>query len=364
LCADFPFPFTGCAAPAANRIGPVPLLPLATCSLRTRRAALVSKLSQRWLLRHEKGMWMGIISQAPNPTQARRSANRQKMHLRLLTAGGTTYRVVTLRPGCKVRFSTNFFHQTWHIVTSQRGARLLARLLWGLAFQRQAGTLLLIHGDHLLPTPFEGERSDPFLLVPAGLTPLNPSALRELKGRLARLGPPDRTIRWHTFGLDLALRSGPGGRAAAAAERERCGRQENRQLGRQERMGRLGGFIVYSAPAPILRQQALLVHDLRVRKGSSATEMDYHFLAQESSEDSWYGGGEVQIFADYLDRVGAATQARHELLPNPNSPVLSDTMQEVISRRRDQIKARRAARHEQRPAKHLPGAAPAAGEAR
>jgi hypothetical protein len=291
---------------------------------------------------------MGIISQAPAARPRQAADSRLKMHLRLLTLGGSPYRVVTLRPGTRIAFSTNYFHETWHIVTSQRGARLLARLLWGLAFQRQPGTLLLVHGDHLLPTPFEAERSEPFLLVPAGLTPLDPSALRELKRRLPRLGRADRTIRWHTFGLDRALQGGQGGRSVVAAERQRRGRQKNRQLWRQERMGRLGGFIVYSAPPPILRQQALLVHGLRVRKGNYATEMDYHFLAQESSEDSWFGDGEVQIFADYMDRVAAASEARNELLPRPNQPVLCETVQEVISRQRDRIKARRVAARDRR----------------
>ena len=61
------------------------------------------------------------------------------MHLRLLTIDRHAYRIVTLRPGTEIVFSTNFFHETWHIVTSQRGAHLLARLLWGLSFERHPG---------------------------------------------------------------------------------------------------------------------------------------------------------------------------------------------------------------------------------
>jgi hypothetical protein len=71
--------------------------------------------------------------------------------------------------------------------------------------------------------------------------------------------------------------------------------------------------------------------------------MDYHFLAECSSRASWCGDGEVEIFADYMDRVAAAAEARRQLLPEPNRAVVSETMQEVISRRRDQIKARRRA---------------------
>ena len=60
--------------------------------------------------------------------------------------------------------------ELWHIVTSHPGAHLLARLLWGLSYERHPGTLLVIHGDHLAPTPFEAERSDPFIFAQSGLT--------------------------------------------------------------------------------------------------------------------------------------------------------------------------------------------------
>src|SRR5437764_708249 len=113
---------------------------------------------------------MSIVIRPLDTPSRPTAASRLKVHLRLLRIGGATYRVVTLRPGARVAFSTNFYHQTWHIVTDERGARLLARLFWGLAFQHQPGTLVLVHGDHLLPTPFEAERSDPFLIIPTGLT--------------------------------------------------------------------------------------------------------------------------------------------------------------------------------------------------
>jgi hypothetical protein len=132
---------------------------------------------------------------------------RLKVHLRLLLLAGTTYRVVTLRPAIRVAFSTNYYHDTWHLVGDMDSSQLLARLLWGLSYQRRPDTLVLVHGPHLLPTPFEGERSDPFLLLPAHLTASDPDAFRMLKTRLAHLGLPHGTIRWHTFGLDLALRA-------------------------------------------------------------------------------------------------------------------------------------------------------------
>lgn len=289
---------------------------------------------------------MGIVTQPPEVRPALSADSRLKVHLRLLAVRGYTYRLITLRPETKIAFSTNFYHQTWHLVSSQRGARLLARLLWGLSFQRRPGTLVLVHGEHLLPTPFEAERSDPFLLVPAGLTRLDGATLRVLKQPLPRLGPPTRTIRWQTFGLDVALKQGSeyGSDRGTVAHAEGYWGGEERGLWQQEQMLRRGGFLCYSAPPPVLRQQALRIHALRVRQGDDACAMDYHFLAQSSSRRSWWGDGEVQIFADYMDRVTAAAEARQELLPNPRQPILSEMMQEMVSRRRDQLKGRRRGR--------------------
>jgi hypothetical protein len=277
-------------------------------------------------------MAMSILVKSPTPKQTQNSDSRLKMHL--LTIDRHTYRIVTLRPGTGIVFSTNYFHGTWHIVTSRRGAQLLARLLWGLSFERHPGTLLLIHGDHLAPTPFEAERSDPFIFAQSGLTRLDSSAFRILKNRLARLGPPTKTIRWQSFGLDQAI-----AHANSPMDTDQLTWKANEHLWKQERMERIGGFICYSAPAPILRQQALMIHGMRVRQGNWMTEMAYHFLAQASN--SWHPDGEVQIFADYLERVGAATEARQALVEHPNQAVNCETMQESISRERDRIKSGR-----------------------
>jgi hypothetical protein len=264
--------------------------------------------------------------------------SRLKVHLRILPVAGCDYRIVTLRPSTRVAFSTNYYHNTWHLVSNQAGSQLLARLLWGLSFQSQPATMILVHGQHLLPTPFEGERSDPFLLIPSHLTPVDAEAFRLLKSRLTHLGQPSTTIRWLSFGLDLAVqgREQDGQQQRRDHSWERLRYKDRKQLWRQERMGRCGGFIFYAAPPPVLRRQALILHGLRVKLGSSLAEMNYHFLAEQSSRSSW-ADGEAQIFADYNERVGAAVQARREMVPQPKQPVLSETLQEVISRRRDAI---------------------------
>lgn len=51
--------------------------------------------------------------------------------------------------------------------------QLFGRLLWGLAFQRKPGTLVLIDREHLVPTPFEADQPDPIALIPDELTTLD-----------------------------------------------------------------------------------------------------------------------------------------------------------------------------------------------
>jgi hypothetical protein len=98
-------------------------------------------------------------------------------------------RVITPRPGTGVRFSINRYHQTWHVLSGLRGAQLLAHLLWGLAYQRVPGTLVVIGAPWLNPEPFGAGRSDPVAVVPAMLTALGPQAARQLRQRHAH---PDR----------------------------------------------------------------------------------------------------------------------------------------------------------------------------
>ena len=155
--------------------------------------------------------------------------------------------------------------------------------------------------------------------------------LHALKGRLCRLGPPTKTIRWQTFGLDAALRAMRETHSPSRPEDQRLRWDKNEHLWQQERMRRLAGFICYSAPAPILRSQAIRIYHLRVGGRGVTAGMDYHYLADGSGAAAWCDG-EVQIFADYHDRVAAADEARHQLLPNPKQPVLSEAVQEAISR--------------------------------
>ena len=228
---------------------------------------------------------------------------RMKLHLRMITIGPHTYRVLTLRPGTQAAFSTNFFHNTWHIITDMPGARLLGRLLWGLAYQRQSNTLLVLHGEHLRPTPFDADPSDPILLAPYETTALCADTLRLLKARLAHPGASTQTVRWLTFGLD-----------EAAQDESRFWQSEDmtalstyrENLWEHEQMRRWGGFVCYTAPSDILRHQALAVYQLGTQqRGEYGRYTDCEFLACRGRKRSRpYGDG------------GSTTAAR---LPNGTS---------------------------------------------
>jgi hypothetical protein len=248
-----------------------------------------------------------------------------KLHLRIIDVGRTTYRVASLRPANRIRFSTNFFHDTWHILSSPGGAFLLGRLLWGLAFQRERGTVVLIDDPHLAPTPFDGDPADPILLVPDGLSGANLDDLRRLRHLLPRHRTPTRTIRWHTFGM-----------ASPDAARDRWLRPEEEHLVEREQMSRRAGFLCYTAPPEILRLQALGLQRLRTTRGEN-----YFELAAADRGDSWRVDGEVQIFSSFARDVIAATAARRELLGDPALPIPSDTTRDAIHARRNAILDRR-----------------------
>jgi hypothetical protein len=225
---------------------------------------------------------------------ARRADDRMKLHRHVVACGGSHHTVITLRPGAYARFSDNYYHGTWHVLSDWHGARVLGRLLWGLAYQRVPGTLVLIDRPQLDPNPFSGEPADPIALVPSQLTSLSGQAARELRARLP-LTRPTGTVRWQTHGLDLAI-------AARDSRAWRRGRPGDSSITRS------GGLITLAGTPDVLRDWAVAVY----QRGEycSPEGMDYLYLG----DGSRWMDGELQIFRDYRRRVSAATQARREVL--------------------------------------------------
>lgn len=263
-----------------------------------------------------------------------------KLHLRLVKVRGNTFRLVTLRPETSVAFSTNYFHETWHILSDAHGARLLARLMWGLSYQRQPGTIIVIHGEHIKPTPFGAERSDPIALLPPGLTKQDAKTLRQLFRQLKHLGPSQSTVRWHTFGLDQALSEWQEkyqGDLSVEVNDPLHHWQEKRRLWHAEQMFRRGGFVCYSAPPEIMRSQSLIISQMQ----TDDYEMDYHYLSRDKG--NCWPDGEVQIFDDYHARLAAAAQARQQVFQRDNLPTDSLQLYEIIAVHREEILRRRKA---------------------
>lgn len=248
-----------------------------------------------------------------------------KLHLRVAELPGQTYRVLTLRPSFGARFSNNLFHGTWHLLTDLGGAQVLARLWWGLSYQRQAGTILLVDEPHLSPTPFEADPPAPMLFAIAGeptRVSLGEEHLIALRRWLRKPPPPTTTVKLQTFGLAAALGADAEEARAAASRELRYAEWDARWA--KERMSKRAGFLCYSAPPEVLRSQALTVHRLPAHtyRGSN-----YHYLADgggRSRRDYCPPQGEVQIFSDFHERVLAAQQGRRAVVPERSRDRLLD----------------------------------------
>jgi hypothetical protein len=272
----------------------------------------------------------------PRPGAARYVGDRIKLHRHVIRLGGAPYTVITLRPGTDVHFSNNRYHETWHILSDPLGARLLGRLLWGLAYQRVPRTLVLIERPHLDPTPFDAAPADPIALVPAWLTPLPTRDARELRKRLP-LTRPAGTVRWHTPGLAAAAAAEPGTWPSMPGS----GREWRAGAGGgRHRIERAGGLLIFAATPPVLRDWAVDVYLLGEPPNSP---MDYRYIGWPygmAYTDLGRTDGEVQIFADYRQRVSAARVARREVLAGLTQPVPPADLEPLVWQRGAEVRLR------------------------
>ncbi len=266
------------------------------------------------------------LSDTPRSTAASKIGDRMKLHRRMVRVDGRTYTVISPRRAQDVRFSTNRFHGTWHILSDFRGARFLGRMLWGLAYARVPNTVVVIDGESLDPNPFDAARPDPILLAPTNLSPLTDRSAATLR-RALRHAEHDGSVRWHTPGLaDAASRhSSPW---VPGEYREPC-----RPAPGPQRVARLGGFTAFTASPGHLREYAVAAYVLP----------DYMYRGTAVMEIDW-PNGELQIFPDYRARVSAAQVARREVLATVGS---TDAVEERIWARGTQ--ARNRGRFQSRP---------------
>ena len=247
-----------------------------------------------------------------------------KVHLRVRRLAGRTMRILSLRPGTAVRFSTNLHHETWHILSNETGSHLLSHLMWGLSYQRHARTVFLIGPEHLCGTPFDGDRPDLIALVPAQCGMLDRDLAAALRQHARRPGPSDVTVRWRSHGL---------------TQPEDAPR---RIPWRQETVRRQAGVISYTAPPVVMRAQARRVARMRCAGWPS----DYEYL--DADGRSGRTNGEIQIFARFDEMVSAAAVARRELADQGVDPACPDnrmqlwTHSRAVYRRQQDARKRRA----------------------
>lgn len=282
------------------------------------------------------------------PHNARDVGDGFKLHLHLVPIGATLFRVLTPRAGTSLRFSTNFFHETHHILSDTAGARFLARLLWGLAFQKQPHTLIYLGGEFLSATPFDAEPSDPIALVPAHLTALDAKNFAVLKRKMTKIGAPTTTVRWQTWGLDEALDATQESDWWEQAIYTSFADQENAAWRDMEIMRHCGGMVCYSAMPLQLKMAALSASRLAPWKWREG-QMDYCELASQQKGHAWRSDGEIQIFTHYAQMRRDAAFARREVESeqgavnclSPDRETVQTRALEVKKRRLEPIRARR-----------------------
>ncbi|WUI66756.1 hypothetical protein OHQ90_29680 [Nocardia sp. NBC_00403] len=245
---------------------------------------------------------MTVAAHDKRPRRGSATDEMMKLHRRTMVLDSRVYTVISLRPGSDFRFSTNRFHDTWHVLSDWRGSRVLARLLWGLAYQRRPGTVVVIDPEHLDPNPFDAAPADPIVVVPSDLTVFTRAAAVALRRQLPFRQRSEGTVRWQTFGLQQAVdelrewrSQGPG---------ERIWRHHDRRTG-SAWVDRIGGLITLFGEPGQLRSWAT---DLATLGTYAQDGMDYTYL-----DEADYNG-EVQIFRQYRRKVNIASQARAEVL--------------------------------------------------
>ncbi|MEV0059267.1 TfoX/Sxy family DNA transformation protein [Nocardia sp. NPDC050718] len=246
------------------------------------------------------------------PGNTREIGNGLKLHRHSVRGVRGVRTVIVPRPGTRARFSTNRFHETWHVLSDDHGAKLLARLLWGLSYQSRPGTVILLDREFLVPTPFDADPADPIVLVPGWHTRFDDQAAAALK-RQTREGDPTGTVRWQTFGLDRTLEPRAADAWSAGHRHRRVGGDITRRR----------GMLVLTPRTP---------DDCRVWALDAARLDSAGFGTDHVYLDEWRHGhdGEIQIFRAFRPMVGVARQARTRVLARADQPASPDALRAEV----------------------------------
>jgi hypothetical protein len=228
-------------------------------------------------------------------------APRLKVHRRSVRLDRLEYTILSPRPTEEARFATNYFHETWHVITSERGAALLARLCWAMAFQRRERTIVLIDSPLIVPTPFDADFSSPIAIVNNDLGAFSRAAVKDLRAQLPLTAPPDGTVVLQTRGLDQALEN-----TTEFRDRNHEAQLQNEHQKRRWIDGS-NGLVIIAAPPPVLRAWGVDLSDLGTwsHEGRSWEYLDYPAKV-----------GEVQVLDDFDAMLTTAQAARSRAFPD------------------------------------------------
>jgi hypothetical protein len=230
-----------------------------------------------------------------------------KVNLRTVTSARGNYDVLTLRVGMHVRFASNFYHDTWHILAGCVGASTLARLMWALSFDRRSNVVMFIDGDHIVTNPFDGMRAMPIAICNGDQTFVDDKVIESIKTMRASKRASDKTVGLLTHGFLVAEQQ-----TAEAKQHWRSDPITFRsadKLWQREFIRVCNGVLVYGSPALVLRNRAVsiatMAHSLW---GSMVTSVGGRstYLSLADRRGQLRPDGEVQVFSQFEDMVAAA----------------------------------------------------------
>jgi hypothetical protein len=256
------------------------------------------------------------VQKHPRPAATRDDSARLKLHRRRLRLDGREYTVLTLRQRAEACFSSRRamkWSADWQLITCPAGARLLARLLWGLSYQRRPDTILLLDLPHLTTTPFEADPPTPVVFVPSRRTTLPAGAAHALRRQLPLSTRPEGTVRLLTHGLDRAF----AGDLPPPPPWDDPARTEGQNVW----IAAHGGILTLAATDTALRGWAVELRGLRLNDPEHLPYLHLDFPQLT---------GELHLLGDFHDQVSVARQARADVLGGEATPPDLQHLRELI----------------------------------
>lgn len=128
-----------------------------------------------------------------------------RVHRRSGYLDGASWTILSPRPEDPARFATGLTGESVHVVGTAASMEYLAHVLWALAFQRRARSIVLFDLPSMVPNPVTSESSRPVVWCNAELDEPTSEMLDGLRALLPIASTSEGTLKLRTAGLDRAL---------------------------------------------------------------------------------------------------------------------------------------------------------------